>query len=411
MTGSCPAGVSVALLALLGAVACSSSPSGGEGAGGAAGESTLAGSGGAETGKGGGAGTASAPGGRGGSGAGGAAAGSNGASGSGALATGGGGGDVGDAGRASDGGGANGGASAGSGASGGDAGGSTGGGAGGANGGGGSAGGDPQSDAGEGSGGGTSHCDTPDDARPALREWAAEVLSGTEFGGGEPVVRRFVAPVRVAMMQGSAAQSALLADVMDTLAGVLDRSGMTLTRVTDQDESAQMLVWFTPYDTFAAVANEHGFTSYPDNLGQFYVTWDATQALTKAYVLLASDLLTGAALVHFTFERGDAGARAGLRFEHRARQHLLRGGRRRRKRSGTPLLRRVAAPPALCSPPARGRCRRGPGRFRRALGHSLTAACYLDVAATLEEMSCAEAHVGCGRSASRPPLRGSRDSR
>jgi hypothetical protein len=289
-------GAVLALVALAGA-GCASSAERGDGEGGEAGELPASGASGSGA-RAGGGGSNAGSGGRQ-TGAGGEAqAGTSGRLGGGGAPAAGAAGNGGGNGGRSEGG------RSGAGADGGAAGtGSSGAGAGGTDAGGTGSGGTAQGGAGEGAGGADSGpCDTPALSLPVLREWAMEVLGGTEFGGGEEIVRRFDAPVRVSMMSGTDAHGALLEDVVGTLGGVLDDSGMSVGMAADQDDSAQMLVWFTPYDSFPDVAADYGFTSYPDNWGQFYLYWDTEQALTRAYVLLASDLLTGADLVHFTFE-------------------------------------------------------------------------------------------------------------
>jgi len=104
------------------------------------------------------------------------------------------------------------------------------------------------------------------------------------------------------MMEGTASPKALLDDVTATLTSALEGADMSVTLVADADRTAEMLVWFTPYDEFETVAAAEGFEVFPGNWGQFYFYWDQSSALTRVYVLLASDLLVGADLVHFTFE-------------------------------------------------------------------------------------------------------------
>jgi hypothetical protein len=103
-------------------------------------------------------------------------------------------------------------------------------------------------------------------------------------------------------MEGTATQKALLGDVAGTLTDALEGTDMSVTLAGDADRTADMLVWFTPYAEFETVAAAEGFEVFPGNWGQFYFYWDQTSALTRVYVLIASDLLVGAQLVHFTFE-------------------------------------------------------------------------------------------------------------
>lgn len=145
-------------------------------------------------------------------------------------------------------------------------------------------------------------CRTPVEELPLVDTWAKEVLLGVEFGAGEGFVRRWGRPIRASMMEGTEAQRSLLGDVTGTLTSVLDGTGMSVTLGADGDRTAQMLVWFTPYANFTTVANAEGFEVFPGNYGMFYFYWDASSAFTRVYVLLASDLLLGEDLVHFTFE-------------------------------------------------------------------------------------------------------------
>jgi hypothetical protein len=145
-------------------------------------------------------------------------------------------------------------------------------------------------------------CRTPQEEFPLVDAWAQEVLLGTEFGGSAHVVRRFTSPITVSFMQGMPTHKALLEDIVGSLAAYVEGIGMSLGMTTDTNRDAEMLVWFAAYDDFFDIAAAEGFEAYPGEWGQFYLTWDPSAALTKAYVLLASDLLMDESLMHFSWE-------------------------------------------------------------------------------------------------------------
>lgn len=133
-----------------------------------------------------------------------------------------------------------------------------------------------------------------------VKEWAREVALGTEFGGSSKQVARWTDSPSLSVVQGSAADRVHL----DALVPVLNQElGSTpIDVVADGDESADIRVYFTPLAGFAAIGQQHGFPIVPGNWGYFYLFWDADRALTKTYVLLATDKLAGDELRHFTFE-------------------------------------------------------------------------------------------------------------
>lgn len=132
-----------------------------------------------------------------------------------------------------------------------------------------------------------------------VREWALEVALGSEFGGGDRVVR-WMHPPTLSVVEGTPEGSALLDELIPQLNLLMPET--PIQRIGDGDTSADIDVHFIELERFEEVGYAHGFGVVPGNLGYFYMFWDGAGALRESYVLLARDQLSGDELRHFTFE-------------------------------------------------------------------------------------------------------------
>lgn len=133
-----------------------------------------------------------------------------------------------------------------------------------------------------------------------VKQWAEQVALGTEFGGGAKVVARWTSSPSLSVMQGDAADRAHLDELVPLLNQEL--GSVKIEVLPDADPSANIRVHFVPLAEFDGIGQANGFPVVPGNWGYFYLFWDAQHALTKSFVLLANDQLTGDQLRHFTFE-------------------------------------------------------------------------------------------------------------
>ncbi len=118
--------------------------------------------------------------------------------------------------------------------------------------------------------------------------------------GGSKQVARWADSPSLSVVTGSAADRVHLNELVPILNQDLGPTPIQV--VADGDDSADIRVYFTPLADFTAIGQQHGFPVVPGNWGYFYMFWDADQALTKTFVLLATDKLSGDQLRHFTFE-------------------------------------------------------------------------------------------------------------
>lgn len=132
------------------------------------------------------------------------------------------------------------------------------------------------------------------------RLWAEEVALGTEFGGSGQVVARWASSPTLSVMQGTEAERADLLELVPQLGALM--SPLSIQVVDDGDASADIQVHFAPLATFAGIGQQNGFAYVPGNWGYFHMFWDGGHALTRTYVLIATDVLQGDDLRHFTFE-------------------------------------------------------------------------------------------------------------
>lgn len=131
------------------------------------------------------------------------------------------------------------------------------------------------------------------------REWALAVAVGTEFGGGNTVVR-WTRPPTLSIIEGTPEGSALIEELVPSLSALMPDTPIEL--VSEGDTSADIDVYFVDLDAFEGIGDAYGFPVEPGNLGYFYMFWDGDGALTESYVLIARDLLFDDELRHFTFE-------------------------------------------------------------------------------------------------------------
>lgn len=129
--------------------------------------------------------------------------------------------------------------------------------------------------------------------------WVEEVTLGPEFGGQGEVVSRFASAPSLSVMEGAFVDQPDLGDTIDELDAVLPTA---IDVRPDGDATAQVEVYFTDLAAFDAIATAHGFPYVPGNWGYFYMFWDASNTIEKAYVLIATDVLAGSDLRHFVHE-------------------------------------------------------------------------------------------------------------
>ncbi|MEJ7729291.1 MAG: DUF2927 domain-containing protein [Polyangiaceae bacterium] len=133
-----------------------------------------------------------------------------------------------------------------------------------------------------------------------IKEWARQVALDAEFGRPDGRVARWVTSPTLSVIEGSPADRDDLLDLLPVLDELM--APLAIDVVADGDESADIEVHFAPLSSFGGIAAANGFQYVPGNWGYFYSFWNEDTELTKAYILLANDLLMDDALRHFTFE-------------------------------------------------------------------------------------------------------------
>lgn len=133
-----------------------------------------------------------------------------------------------------------------------------------------------------------------------IRAWAKQVLLGPEFGGAGAITSRWTKSPRISLFSAAADERTEVQAVIAELSPLL--APLSLTLGADEDESADLEVHFVPLAELDGIAAANGFTVVPGNYGYFWMFWDAGHALTKGYVLIAEDQLSGDQRRHFVFE-------------------------------------------------------------------------------------------------------------
>lgn len=138
--------------------------------------------------------------------------------------------------------------------------------------------------------------------RAKVRAWVETVALGTEFGGEGKIAARWTKPVRFSVMKGDQRVRKDMLELILTLNLVLAPAGAPITVVGDGDADAELKVYFVPLAQFDGIARRHGFTYVQGNHGFFQTFWNTRHELTRAFILMATDKLSGAPLRHFSFE-------------------------------------------------------------------------------------------------------------
>jgi hypothetical protein len=135
-----------------------------------------------------------------------------------------------------------------------------------------------------------------------VRAWAETVTLGPEFGGDGKIAARWTKPIRLSVMKGDQVARGDMLDLIPTLNEALAPAGTPISVVEDGDPGADLKVYFTELSEFDAIGQQQGFPYVQGNWGYFYMFWNGNREIQQGYVLLATDMLSGSSLRHFTFE-------------------------------------------------------------------------------------------------------------
>jgi hypothetical protein len=155
--------------------------------------------------------------------------------------------------------------------------------------------------AGGGQGGEAGAAGAPEDLTK-VRAWVEAVTLGPEFGGDGKITARWTKPIGLSVMKGDQAARKDMLDLLPTLNEALTPAGAPISVLEDGDPSADLKVYFTELAEFDAIGQQHGFPYVQGNWGYFYMFWNGNREIQQGYVLIATDMLSGSSLRHFTFE-------------------------------------------------------------------------------------------------------------
>jgi hypothetical protein len=125
-----------------------------------------------------------------------------------------------------------------------------------------------------------------------FEEWALDVILGQEFGKSEFVVHRWKTAPTVSVFGADERQKKTVQESVAHLNQVLSKTRFGRIEFTDdEDDNADLLIYFAPIRSFAEIAKKHDFKLMVNNEGCFSLKWNAQKEITNGYVLLASDRL------------------------------------------------------------------------------------------------------------------------
>ena len=139
-----------------------------------------------------------------------------------------------------------------------------------------------------------------DQSRDEFVEWAEQVILFSEFGiesddksngshkRNRINVRRWTAAPTIQLIDAGDRDERAVEDAVAILNSALAATQLGELQVAEED--SDIVIHFCPENRMPAVAAQYGFQLPNRNQGCFYLHWDAQQRLTKAHILIASDI-------------------------------------------------------------------------------------------------------------------------
>lgn len=140
--------------------------------------------------------------------------------------------------------------------------------------------------------------------RDTIRDWAQAVTLSPEYGSQGARLVRWVHPPRIAVYAPTSSELIEIQWVVGHLAETLrGTAGAPVLVGTDQPPSqVDIEVHPLPLAAFDGFARRHGFRYTPGNHGYFWMFWDESFRLQRAYVMLARDEIRPGSLRHYALE-------------------------------------------------------------------------------------------------------------
>ena len=133
-------------------------------------------------------------------------------------------------------------------------------------------------------------------------EWIQKVLLGPEFGGTGAVCSKWTKPPSVSVHGGTPDQQRLITFAVGHLNRTLEGTKLGKLTMRPPDSEADIYVYFAPLEKMPELARRLKFRYVEGNWGYFWTFWGRRNEISRAYVLLANDMLKGEALQHFALE-------------------------------------------------------------------------------------------------------------
>lgn len=127
------------------------------------------------------------------------------------------------------------------------------------------------------------------------------VLLGAEYGSGGAISRYTRSP-RVSIFNADTAKRGYVNAALGQINNAINGSGIQVSVGSENDRSADILVYYAPMSSFAQIARDNGFTYSSGNSGFFWSFWGANREISKSIVMIATDVLSAYQMQSVTLE-------------------------------------------------------------------------------------------------------------
>ena len=133
------------------------------------------------------------------------------------------------------------------------------------------------------------------------RRFVDTVILGSEYGQSG-AVSRFAKSPRLSIFGADSARRSMVTSATAQINRAIFNSRIQINVGAESDRSADILLYYAPMSQFASIARENGFEYSSGNSGFFWIFWNGNHEITKAVVMIASDVHTENQLRSVTLE-------------------------------------------------------------------------------------------------------------
>lgn len=146
----------------------------------------------------------------------------------------------------------------------------------------------------------------PGPGQARITQWASEILLGPEYQGRNSdalLIRRWVSSPTLSVFGGTEQQQQAVTNAVEQINQALAGSTSVRIRQTDdENEKAAIGVHFLPADDFDEFCRKRNLEHSGRDMATFWAFWDNKSRITRATVLISSDLTRANEMRHLVLE-------------------------------------------------------------------------------------------------------------